>query len=187
MAGVKQSGPVYSFGGISPEIADNVFIAPTAAVIGNVTVKDGASIWFSSVVRGDDMPITIGRNTNIQDGAVIHSTEGVAATVIGDNVVIGHGAIIHGAAVGNNALIGMGAVILDGAVVGNGAVVAAGSVVPPNKHVPPETLWLGSPGRAVRSTRKGERDFASYATSHYQSRARQYLSDGIGFSAASHD
>ena len=91
MTDIRQSGPVFTFDGISPHIGKNVFVAPTAAVIGDVTTKDGASIWFSSVVRGDDMPITIGFNTNIQDGAVIHSTEKVAATVIGDNVVVGHG------------------------------------------------------------------------------------------------
>jgi gamma-carbonic anhydrase len=185
MTFVKQSGPVFSFGGVSPEIGECVFIAPTAAVIGNVTVKAGTSIWFSSVVRGDDMPITIGRNTNIQDGAVIHSTEDVAETIIGDDVVVGHGAIIHGATIGDKALIGMGAVILDGAVIGNGAVVAAGSVVPPGKHVPPDTLWLGSPGRAVRATRSEERDFVGYATKHYRSRAGQYVANGIGFTAAS--
>lgn len=187
MTDIRQSGPVFTFDGISPHIGKNVFVAPTAAVIGDVTIKDGASIWFSSVVRGDDMPITIGFNTNIQDGAVIHSTEKVAATVIGNNVVVGHGAIIHGATIGDNALIGIGAIILDGAVVGQGAVVAAGAVVPPGKQVPPDTLWLGSPGRAVRSTRVEERNFVSYATNHYRSRAKQYVSNGIGVTAAHDD
>jgi carbonic anhydrase/acetyltransferase-like protein (isoleucine patch superfamily) len=183
----RQSGPVFTFDGLSPQISNNVFIAPTAAVIGDVTIKEGASIWFSSVVRGDDMPITIGCNTNIQDGAVIHSTENVAATVIGNNVVVGHGAIIHGATIGDNALIGMGAIILDGAIVGNSAVVAAGAVVPPGKHVPPETLWLGSPGKVVRATRPEEHGFVSYATEHYRSRAKQYVNDGIGFTVARDD
>lgn len=183
----RQSGPVFTFDGISPHIGRNVFVAPTAAVIGDVTIKDGASIWFSSVVRGDDMPITIGCNANIQDGAVIHSTENVSATVIGDNVVVGHGAIIHGATIGDNALIGMGAIILDAAIVGHGAVVAAGAVVPPGKHVPPDTLWLGSPGRVARATRAEEHDFVSYATDHYRSRAKQYVNEGIGFTAVCDD
>ena len=176
----SQQGPLYSHLGHRPTLNDGVFVAPNAAVIGKVSLGANASVWFSAVVRGDDMPVTIGDGTNIQDGAIIHSTEGVAATIIGNNVVVGHGAIIHGAQIGDEALIGIGAIILDGAVVGARAVIAAGSLVPPGKAVPPDMLWLGNPGSVKREAKSEERTFTAYAAQHYRARAKQYLADGIG-------
>jgi carbonic anhydrase/acetyltransferase-like protein (isoleucine patch superfamily) len=176
----RQPGPVYSFRGVSPRVADGVFVAPTAAVIGDVTLAEGASVWFSAVVRGDDMPIRIGRGTNIQDGAVVHATEAVAAVEIGEGVVVGHRAVLHGCSVGDGAMIGIGAVVLDGATIGAGAVIAAGTIVPPNKHVPPGELWVGNPGAPRRPANDADRAFVAYATAHYRSRADQYLADGFG-------
>jgi gamma-carbonic anhydrase len=176
----RQTGPVYSLCGQTPKLGTQVFIAPTAAVIGNVSVGAGSSVWFSAVVRGDDMPVTIGESTNIQDGAVVHSTEDVAATVIGNRVVIGHGAMLHGCTVEDEALIGIGAIILDGAIIGARAVVAAGALVPPGKVVPSGALWIGNPGRVARDAKPEERAFVAYAAHHYQNRAKLYLAEGIG-------
>lgn len=177
-----QTGPVYTLHGMAPCIADDVFVAPTAAVIGNVSIASGASVWFSAVVRGDDMPVRIGRGTNIQDGAVIHATENVAAVDIGENVVVGHGAILHGCSVGNGAMIGIGAIVLDGAFVGAGAIVAAGALVPPNKAVPEGALWMGNPGAVRRDVADAEKQFLDYAPDHYRRRASEYRAETIGWS-----
>lgn len=175
-----QPGPVYALDGNVPVIAAGVFVAPTAAVIGNVAIGAGASVWFSAVIRGDDMPVSIGEGTNVQDGAVVHSTEDVCAATIGRDVVVGHGAILHGCVVGDGAMIGIGAVVLDGAIVGSGAVVAAGALVPPGKEVPPGQLWVGSPGAVRRPVGPSERDFLAYAPDHYRKRGALYLANGVG-------
>lgn len=180
MDSTRQLGPIYTINGQSPNLGGGVFVAPTAAVIGNVTIGAGSSVWFSAVVRGDDMPITIGEYTNIQDGAILHSTEGVVATSIGNNVVVGHGAMLHGCIVEDDALIGIGSIILDGAIIGKGAVVAAGALVPPNKNVPAGSLWQGNPGSVKRQRNTGEQEFVAYATRHYHAQAQTYLKNGIG-------
>lgn len=166
------AGPIYEFEGHLPDIGPDVYVAPTAAIIGNVRIGAGSSVWFSAVVRGDDMPIVIGRGTNIQDGAIVHGTEEIAATHIGDNVVIGHGAILHGCRIEDGAMIGMGAVVLDAAIVGSGAIVAAGAIVPPGKQVPPDSLWVA--GSVKRKVTAQERAFLDYAPPHYRNRAAQY-------------
>ena len=132
-----------------PDIAPSVKIFPGAIVAGEVTIKDNVSIWFNAVIRGDMAPVAIGRNTNIQDGVVVHTNTDLP-TSIGDNVTVGHNAIIHAATVEDDALIGMGATILDGAVIGRQAMVAAGCLVPPGKIVPERTLVVGNPMRIVR-------------------------------------
>ena len=177
----QQSGPIYTINGHTPNLGEDVFVAPTAAVIGNVTIGKGSSVWFSAVVRGDDMPIVIGENTNVQDGAILHSTEGVMATTIGNGVVIGHGAMLHGCVVEDDALIGIGSIILNGARIGEGAIIAAGALVPPNKIVPNGTLWLGNPGHVKRDSNEGEQAFVAYAAQHYKAQAQTYLNNGIGF------
>jgi carbonic anhydrase/acetyltransferase-like protein (isoleucine patch superfamily) len=127
--------------------------------------------------RGDDMPVVIGRGTNIQDGAIIHGTEDVAGTTIGDKVVIGHGAILHGCDIASGAMIGIGAIVLDGAKVGAGAIVAAGAIVPPGKEVPAGALWVA--GGVRREVNDREREFLGYAPDHYSKRCAQYLRHGI--------
>ena len=131
------------------KIDKTVFIADGAKIIGNVTIKKQASIWFNTVIRSDMAEVIIGERTNIQDLVVIHDNEGIK-TIIGDDVTVGHNAIIHGATIGNGALIGMGSIILDGATVGAGALVAAGCVVPPNKIVPARHLAVGNPMKIVK-------------------------------------
>jgi gamma-carbonic anhydrase len=172
-----QTGPVYELDKHRPILGNDAFIAPTAAVIGDVDIGEGASIWFGAVIRGDDMPIRIGRRTNIQDGAIIHSTKDVV--IIGDDVTIGHGAILHGCTIEDEALIGIGAIILDGAHIGQGAIVGAHAFVPPGRQIPAGELWLGSPVSFKRKVGDDIKDSQS-GVSHYMERAAQYQRNGIG-------
>ena len=141
---------IFSYREVRPELADSVFVAPTATIIGDVHVGADSSIWFGVVLRGDVNLIRIGRRTNIQDGSIVHVTSQTHATVIGDDVTVGHGVKLHGCTVGDGALIGIGAIVLDGAVIGEGSMVAAGSLVTPGTVVPPRSLVTGSPARVKR-------------------------------------
>ncbi len=130
-------------------IDDSAFVAPTAVVLGRVSIGARSSIWYGAVLRGDIDTITIGEETSIQDNAVVHVDAGVPAR-IGNRVTVGHGAIIHGAVVEDDALIGIGAIVLNNARVGRGAVVGAGAVVPEGMEIPPGMLALGVPARVIR-------------------------------------
>ncbi len=142
--------PLYVFEGRAPTIAASAFIAPTAAVIGDVTIGEESSVWFHCVLRGDTNFIRIGARTNIQDGTIVHVNAGAEPTIIGDDVTIGHAAIIHACTLQDGAFVGMGALVLDGAVIESGGVLAAGSVLPPAKRIGAGELWLGNPARLVR-------------------------------------
>ena len=119
---------IVAYEGKTPKIGNNVFIAPTATIIGDVTIDDNASIWYGTVVRGDMEPITIGRNTNIQDNCTVHTDYG-HPTIIGGNVSVGHNAVVHGCTIEKNCLIAINAVVLSGAYMAEGAILAAGSVL----------------------------------------------------------
>ncbi|GIL24709.1 MAG: gamma carbonic anhydrase family protein [Bacteroidota bacterium] len=136
--------------GFTPRFGANCFLAETAVVVGEVSMGDNCTVWFNAIVRGDVHSITIGNNTNIQDGAVIHCTYQKAKTVIGSNVSIAHNAIVHGCTVEDNVLIGMGAIIMDDAVVGAGSVVAAGAVVLPKTIIEPGSIYAGMPAKKVK-------------------------------------
>lgn len=136
--------------GFTPKFGINCFLAETAVVVGEVTMGDNCTVWFNAVVRGDVHSITIGNNTNIQDGAVIHCTYQKAKTVIGNNVSVAHNAIVHGCTVEDNVLIGMGAIIMDDAIVGEGSVVAAGAVVLPKTIIEPGSIYAGMPAKKVK-------------------------------------
>ncbi|RMG60826.1 MAG: gamma carbonic anhydrase family protein [Deltaproteobacteria bacterium] len=142
---------ILSLGDKEPRISDGVFIAETAVVIGDVTIGEGSSIWFGTVVRGDVNSITIGRNTNIQDNSTLHVTGGAYPLTIGDDVTVGHGAILHGCTVEDGCLIGIGAIVLDGAVVGKGSIVGAGALVTQGTVIPPHSLVMGIPGKVVKN------------------------------------
>lgn len=131
--------------GFTPKMGENCFLADNAAVIGDVTMGDGCSIWYGAVLRGDVNTITIGNRVNIQDNAVVHTLYQKSVTEIGDDVSVGHNAVIHGAKIGNMVLIGMGSIILDHAEIGDGAIIAAGSVVKGGTKIGPNELWAGSP------------------------------------------
>lgn len=141
---------VHSFLGVHPVFDESNFIAPSADVIGDVTLGRGSSVWFHATVRGDVNWIRIGEATNIQDNCVVHVTNRTAPTSIGSGVTVGHSAVVHGCTVADNVLIGMGAVILDHAHVGPDSIIGARSLVTQGFRVPPRSLVLGSPGKAVR-------------------------------------
>lgn len=164
---------ILPFNGKTPTIGADVFIAPTAVVIGDVTIGDGSSIWYGTVLRGDMAPIRIGAQTNIQDLTMIHTDYGHPA-IVGDRVSVGHRAVVHGCRVEDEALVGIGAVVLNGAVVGRGAVVAAGSVVREGQQVPPGVLVAGIPavvkrrieGEAAELFRLPYQNYISLAKAH---------------------
>jgi carbonic anhydrase/acetyltransferase-like protein (isoleucine patch superfamily) len=140
---------VYEFEGKRPSIAEDAFIAPTATIIGDVTVEAGASVWYGAVVRGDDGPIVIRERANVQDGSVIHTTPGVT-TEIGVGATVAHQCIVHGAVLEDEALVGNGCVVLDGARIGAGSLVAALSLVQPGVQIPPGVLAAGVPAQVKK-------------------------------------
>jgi carbonic anhydrase/acetyltransferase-like protein (isoleucine patch superfamily) len=135
---------ILEYEGHRPKIGENVFIAPTAVVIGQVVIGDNSSIWYGTVVRGDRDPITIGENVNIQDNCTLHTDPG-QPVVIGDGVSVGHAAVVHGATIEKNSLVGIQAVVLNGAVIKEGSVVGSGAVVREGQQVGPLQLVAGVP------------------------------------------
>lgn len=141
---------LYVLNNMKPFVDPKAYIAPTADLIGAVTLEAGASVWFHAVVRADDAPITIGRNSNIQDGVVIHGEKNTPV-IISERVTIGHRAIIHASTIGSGSLIGMGAIILSRCQIGANCLIAAGALVPEGTIVPPGSVIMGSPGRIVKT------------------------------------
>jgi carbonic anhydrase/acetyltransferase-like protein (isoleucine patch superfamily) len=141
--------PIYAVGEKVPRIHPSAFIAPTATIVGDVTIHERASVWYGAVVRGDTSYAVIGPGANVQDGAVVHGRADLPA-LIGEEASVAHNAIIHGAIIGARALIANGAQVLDGAKVGEGALVAAGSVVLPDTEIPPGVLAAGTPAQVKR-------------------------------------
>lgn len=140
---------IYPFDNKIPNVANNAFIAPGVRIIGDVTIGEDSSIWFNSVLRGDEGPITIGKRCNIQDNSTCHLYEG-QPLVLEDEVSIGHNVILHGCTIRKRALIGMGSIILDGAEIGEEAFIGANTLIPPGKKIPPRTMVMGSPGKVIR-------------------------------------
>lgn len=133
----------------SPALAANVFVAPGAFLIGDVTIGEESTIWFNAVLRGDEGPITIGKRCSIQDNATIHLYEG-APVIVEDEVTVGHNAILHGCKIGRRSIVGMGATVLDHAEIGEECIIGANTLIPSGKKFPPRSLIIGSPGKVVR-------------------------------------
>lgn len=170
---------IYRFEDKTPNLAADCFIAPNAVVIGDVELGARASIWFNCTVRGDLNKITIGEESNIQDGAIIHISSGrsgyaAGATTIGDGVTIGHGAIIHACTLHHRCLVGMGAIVLDEVEVASGAFVAAGSVVLPGTKIGDDELWAGSPATKKRAVGDKERQMINKTPAAYAELAARY-------------
>jgi carbonic anhydrase/acetyltransferase-like protein (isoleucine patch superfamily) len=165
---------VYGLRDSWPRLGAGVYIAPTAAVIGDVVLGDGVSVWFGAVIRGDEMPIVVGHRTNIQDGTIVHTNRGGPAVVIGEDVTIGHGARLHGCRIDSGALIGIGAIVMDGAIVEGGALVAAGALVTPGSRVATGELWAGIPATRRRSLNYNERAMLHEAPAIYLEDAGRY-------------
>jgi len=165
---------IRSFDGVSPQVADDVFIDEMALVSGDVKLAKSSSVWPMAVLRGDVNRIEVGERTNIQDGSVLHVThtgplgEGMPL-IIGDDVTVGHNAVLHACTIKNCCLIGMSATVLDGAVVHENVIVAAGSVVPPNKELESGYLYVGNPVRQARALSEKEIEYFKYSAEHYVS------------------
>jgi carbonic anhydrase/acetyltransferase-like protein (isoleucine patch superfamily) len=141
---------VLEFRGKTPVIDPSAYVAPTAAVIGDVVVGAESSLWFGTVVRGDVFHIRIGARTSVQDNSVVHVTHDRSATVVGDDVTVGHAVVLHGCTVRDRVIVGMGSVILDDAEIGSDSIVGAGSLVTMGTRFPPRSLVLGRPAKVVR-------------------------------------
>ena len=150
-------GSVFTLDGITPTIADDAFIAPTAVVIGDVVIGSESGIWFHALIRGDMNSIRIGARTNIQDGVIVHVDSGGFATEIGDDVTVGHNAVIHGCKLHNRAFVGISATVLDGAIIEEGGMLAAGALLTPGKIIGRNEMWTGSPAKLRRVMDDDER------------------------------
>ena len=158
---------IKSVKGIMPEFGENCYLAENATVVGEVIVGKNCSIWFNAVIRGDVNSITIGDNTNIQDGAVVHCTYQKAKTVIGSNVSIAHNAIVHGCTIEDNVLIGMGAIVMDDAIVRSGSIIAAGAVVLNGTVVESDSIYAGMPAKKVKAVGEELRGIFSRTSNNY--------------------
>ena len=162
-----------------PTVGKEVFIARGAAVIGDVTLGDHASVWFNAVLRGDINRIVVGHHSNVQDNAVLHLADDHPC-LVGNYVTIGHGAIVHACKVGDECLVGMGAVILDGAEIGEQSLIGAKTLVTQGMKVPPGSLVLGAPGKVVRQLSTTERAGLRYWAEKYVANAVFYAEHGLG-------
>ena len=164
----------YTLDGVAPTlVGDGHFIAPDAAVIGDVELGPNSSVWFGVVIRGDNETIRIGAGSNIQDRSVCHSDPG-SPLVVGSNVTVGHGAVIHGCTIGDGTLVGINAVILNGAVIGKHCVIGANALVPEGMEIPDGSLVMGSPARIKRELTEEQKAFFSINATHYVDNARRF-------------
>ncbi len=169
---------IVEYDGKRPRIGKDVFIAPTAVVIGDVEIGDGASVWYGVVLRGDEGRIVIGRGSNVQDNAVIHTTPHLP-TILKENVTIGHGALLEGCTIEAGAVVGMGAIVLHQAVVGAEAMIGAGSVVTPGTVIPPRTLAAGSPAVVKKELSGAALRSVEHSVKAYHELTRHYLAQRL--------
>src|SRR5437588_8076554 len=165
--------PLYGYRGKTPKVAPDAFIAPTAVLIGDVTVQSGASVWFGTVLRGDMDRIVIGERSNVQDNSTIHTDTG-EPTLVGPDVTIGHNALVHSSVIGRNVLIGQAAVLVGGNVIGEETIVGAGAVLTERFSPPARSLVLGVPAKVVREARPEDARWTVRAAEHYTDLARWY-------------
>lgn len=167
---------IYTLGEHSPTIADSCFVAPSADLIGQVILHDNASVWFNCVLRADNTTITIGENSNIQDGSVLHVDPGFPLT-IANNVTIGHKVMLHGCTIGANSLIGMNAVVLNGAKIGKNCVIGANALVTENMEIPDGQMALGSPAKIVKALDDKTINMLKAGANHYVENGQRYSSE----------
>ena len=163
----------YVLDGATPEIAADVWIAPTAVVVGKVVLEEAANIWFGAVLRGDNEVIWVGAGSNVQDNCVLHTDMG-HPVLIGPNCTIGHGAILHGCSIGEGTLVGMGAMVMNGAKIGKGCLVAAGSLVTEGKEIPDGTMVMGRPAHVTRLLKQEEVENLLGSAAHYRENAARF-------------
>jgi carbonic anhydrase/acetyltransferase-like protein (isoleucine patch superfamily) len=141
--------PTYPYGEKHPKVDPTAYLAPGARVVGDVEIGPRASVWFNAVIRGDSSYVRIGADTNVQDGAALHTDLGIPC-IVGDECSIGHNATVHGCTIGRGCLIGMGSVVMSGAVIGDESIVAAGALIPEGRSYPARSLLVGNPARRLR-------------------------------------
>ena len=165
---------IYSLGDKKlKESSTDFWVAPNAAVIGAVELKKNSSVWFNATLRGDNDPIVVGENSNIQDGSVCHTDDGMPL-IIGDNVTVGHKVILHSCKIGNNSLIGMGSTILNNAKIGNYCLVGANSLITEGKEFPDNSLIVGSPGKVKRKLIEMEKKLIDLSALHYVENMKRF-------------
>ncbi|PPS86385.1 gamma carbonic anhydrase family protein [Streptomyces sp. MH60] len=175
---MTQQALITGIGGKDPKVDAEAFVAPTASVVGDVTLHAGASVWYGAVLRGDVERISVGASSNVQDNCTLHADPGFPVTV-GERVSIGHNAVVHGATVEDDCLIGMGATVLNGAVIGAGSLVAAQALVPQGMRVPPGSLVAGVPAKVKRELTEEERQGVTLNGTMYAALAGRHR-DAVG-------
>lgn len=164
---------IYELDGVAPRVAASAWVADNAQVMGDVSIGEGASVWFGTTVRGDTDTITIGAGSNVQDGSVLHADDGVPLN-IGENVTVGHQVMLHGCTIGDESLIGIGAIVLNGAKIGKNCLVGAGSLVTEGKEFPDGSMILGSPARVVRQLTPEQIEGLRRSAEHYRANAERF-------------
>jgi len=172
----RRSNMIYQLGERRVRAEGEYFIAESAVVIGNVLLLANASVWFNAVIRGDNELITIGENSNVQDGSVLHTDPG-SPIVIGSHVTIGHKAMLHGCTIGDNSLVGINAVVLNGAKIGRNCLIGANALVTEGKEIPDNSMVLGSPGKVVRELTPPQIEGLRQSAQHYVENARRFKRD----------
>lgn len=166
----------YRLGDARVEQHPQSWVAPTATVIGNVRLETGASVWFGAVLRGDNELILVGEDSNVQDGAVLHTDPGSPLT-LGKGVTVGHNAMLHGCTVGDYSLVGINAVVLNGARIGKHCIIGANALIAEGKEIPDGSLVVGSPGKVVRELSEQQKKLLEASAAHYVRNARRYAAD----------
>jgi carbonic anhydrase/acetyltransferase-like protein (isoleucine patch superfamily) len=165
---------LYPYKDKNPKLSENVFVAPGVHIIGDVTIGKESSIWFNTVIRGDEAPIVIGERCNIQDNSTCHNYSGFPL-ILEDQVSVGHNVILHGCTIRTGALIGMGATILDGAEIGESAFIGANTLIPPGKKIPPRTMVMGSPGKVIRELTDEDFELIRLTITSYRDKGQEFL------------
>lgn len=174
--------PAMPVSGKQPKLPSSGFIAPSASVIGDVSLGEHTSVWYGAILRGDVNSIRVGSNTNLQDGVVVHVARESASgsprpTVVGSNATVGHSAVLHACTLDDGAFVGMGATVLDGAHVHEGAIVAAGAVVTPNTEIPSGQIWAGNPAKFLRNVSEQEAEFIPKSADSYSTLAHKHAEE----------
>jgi carbonic anhydrase/acetyltransferase-like protein (isoleucine patch superfamily) len=166
---------VYNLGNVAPTLPndDEYWIAPSAAVIGRVVLKKNASIWWGATLRGDNDPIVVGENSNVQDGSVLHTDTGSPLT-LGANVTVGHMVMLHGCEIGDNTLVGIGSIVLNGAKIGKNCLIGAGCLITEGKQIPDNSLVMGAPGKVVREISPEQARMLAGGALHYVENWKRY-------------
>lgn len=161
------------YNGITPKVHESVFVAPGAYIIGDVTIGEDSTVWFNTILRGDDGPIEVGKRCSIQDNSTIHLYEG-SPVLIGDDVTIGHNVILHGCKIGSNSIIGMGSTLLDNVEVGEECIIGANTLLAGGIKIPPRSLVIGSPGKVVRELTDKDLELLQYSSKNYVQKGKEY-------------